>query len=150
MRCSVYNCLNDLTDKTLCNLTEKAYLANIRTVILFPDLLIQETINKLLWTRARLSFIPHGSSEDMIPEEQPVYLTHKCENPNRSEMQILFLPQQEKMQEIIYHIESQRYRRICLIKYEQEKDQSIEEPIYNLGYKVESFIQTSKGLWSPC
>lgn len=48
-----------------------------------------ETLNTHLWTYKTDSFLPHGSAKNGNPEEQPIWLTDKKENPNNSEILIL-------------------------------------------------------------
>jgi DNA polymerase-3 subunit chi len=43
----------------------------------------------LLWTYDDASFLPHGSARDGNPEEQPIWLTDRDDNPNQAEMLVL-------------------------------------------------------------
>lgn len=48
-----------------------------------------ETLNTHLWTYQENSFLPHGSAKDGKPDQQPIWLTDKQENPNNAEILIL-------------------------------------------------------------
>ena len=48
-----------------------------------------ESLNSHLWIFDPNSFIPHGSSKDGNAERQPIWLTDKQENLNKSEILIL-------------------------------------------------------------
>ena len=48
-----------------------------------------EALNAALWTYDERSFLPHGSARDGSPEEQPIWLTTACENPNGAKVLIL-------------------------------------------------------------
>lgn len=48
-----------------------------------------EALNTHLWAHNPNSFLPHGSAKDGNAENQPVWLTDKEENPNKSEILIL-------------------------------------------------------------
>jgi DNA polymerase-3 subunit chi len=48
-----------------------------------------EHLNALLWTYDEAGFLPHGSARDGNAAAQPIWLTHKHENPNGAA--ILFL-----------------------------------------------------------
>jgi DNA polymerase-3 subunit chi len=48
-----------------------------------------EAVNNLLWTYNDRGFLPHGSSRDGFPADQPIWLTDKDENPNKAEILLL-------------------------------------------------------------
>jgi DNA polymerase III subunit chi len=48
-----------------------------------------EHINAVLWSYGEASFLPHGSARDGNPEVQPIWLTHRDENPNNASMIVL-------------------------------------------------------------
>ena len=48
-----------------------------------------EALNTHLWAYNPNSFLPHGSEKDGNPEQQPIWLTDKQENPNNADILIL-------------------------------------------------------------
>jgi DNA polymerase-3 subunit chi len=42
-----------------------------------------------LWTYEDAGFLPHGSARDGNPAMQPIWLTHRDENPNGASMLVL-------------------------------------------------------------
>ena len=46
-------------------------------------------LDTALWTYAKESFLPHGTSGSGRAGEQPVYLTDREENPNKAEVLVL-------------------------------------------------------------
>lgn len=58
-----------------------------------------EALTGHLWDYERESFLPHGSVQDGFAEEQPVWLTHLAENPNRAEA--LFLVDGADIDEVV-------------------------------------------------
>ncbi len=89
---SLYHTAEGLLYKTTCLLIEKSYHSNLRIVVLVPDIEVQESLNKMIWTYSRKQFIPHGSKLDPLPEKQPVYITHQLENPNQSTILMVIAP----------------------------------------------------------
>lgn len=84
-----YHLTTTTWDKALPKLMEKVYSTGKRALILASDSAKVEEINKLLWTYGSLKFIPHGSENDGYKEEQPIFITHKEENPNKSEILVV-------------------------------------------------------------
>ncbi len=50
---------------------------------------MRDDLNSLLWTFEKESFVPHGTESDGFTEKQPVFLTHKCENPNGAKVKMM-------------------------------------------------------------
>lgn len=48
-----------------------------------------EHLNTALWTYEENGFLPHGSARDGNPALQPIWLTHRGENPNGASMIVL-------------------------------------------------------------
>ncbi|WP_375327219.1 DNA polymerase III subunit chi [Candidatus Tisiphia endosymbiont of Nemotelus uliginosus] len=89
---SLYHTSEGLLYKTACQLVEKSYHNQFKIIVLTPDMEVQETLNKLIWTYSRKQFIPHGSKLDPLPEKQPIYLTSELENPNNANILIILAP----------------------------------------------------------
>jgi DNA polymerase-3 subunit chi len=59
-----------------CRLTEKAYLRDLRVVVLSETAADAEAIDELLWTFNERSFVPHNRQGDGEPDAAaPVHLT---------------------------------------------------------------------------
>jgi DNA polymerase-3 subunit chi len=83
-----YKVQNENFIKTICLLVEKAYQSNYKIIIKTSDSLLENEINKTLWTYSQKTFIPHGSSKDPLPEKHPIYITTGEENPNKANLKI--------------------------------------------------------------
>ncbi len=75
---------------------ESALPALLNKAILQGNIVIQsdtsknvEALNTHLWAYDPQSFLPHGSEKDGHPEDQPIWLTDKQENPNKADILIL-------------------------------------------------------------
>ncbi len=77
-------------EKFLPRLIEKIYSTGQRCLFNVQDEDLIDDWNKLLWTFAQKSFLPHGCEKDGNPKEQPIWLTYKDENPNNSSVYITF------------------------------------------------------------
>ena len=54
------------------------------------DVLYQPDLkDAALWTYDEAAFLPHGSARDGNPAMQPIWLTHRDENPNGASMIVL-------------------------------------------------------------
>lgn len=79
---SFYHLTQGEIDKSTAKLLEKAYQANLKSVLVLNSDEEVEHYNKLLWTFASLAFLPHGTQKDKNPERQPVYLSKQPETIN--------------------------------------------------------------------
>jgi DNA polymerase-3 subunit chi len=84
-----YHLLSTPLERALPRLLERARQQDLRIVIRAgsPDRV--EHLNSLLWTYDEASFLAHGSQRDGNAAEQPIFLSHKDENPNGAT--VLFL-----------------------------------------------------------
>lgn len=76
-------------EKALPQLVEKIYKQDKRAVIQVGSEERLKSVDNFLWTYSQSVFLPHGTEADGRPEEQPVWITLKDENPNQSEVLIL-------------------------------------------------------------
>lgn len=79
---SFYHLRHTPLEKALPKLMEKIYASKKRAIILAANEQAVEALNQLLWSYSTKTFIPHGSHQDGFIEEQPIFLTHREENPN--------------------------------------------------------------------
>jgi len=62
--------------RTACQLSNKAMLNGVRTVISLPDAATSSALDKLLWHYPATAFIPHCTSDAEEAGEMPVVLDH--------------------------------------------------------------------------
>ncbi len=84
-----YHLLSTPLERALPRLLERARAQDLRIVIRAASPERVEHLNALLWTYDDASFLAHGSSRDGNPESQPIWLSHRDENPN--DATVLFL-----------------------------------------------------------
>ena len=84
-----YHLQKQSLDQALPMILEKAYQGNHKIVVRLADTREVERMNGLLWTYNAAKFLPHGSQKDGHGENQPIWLTHKDENPNSANVIIL-------------------------------------------------------------
>ncbi|MFA5592854.1 MAG: DNA polymerase III subunit chi [Micavibrio sp.] len=84
-----YHLLTQTLDQALPALVNKALSTGKRIIIKLPDEGQVNYFNNHLWVYNPGSFIPHGAENDGHAALQPVYLTHRAENPNGADMLIL-------------------------------------------------------------
>ena len=85
---SFYHLSSLSLEKALPKLLEKIIITKQNSIILTKNPEQTELLNDIIWTYSTRTFIPHGSDKDEHPEEQPIYLTHKLTNPNKSSILI--------------------------------------------------------------
>ncbi|HEY1794950.1 MAG TPA: DNA polymerase III subunit chi [Stellaceae bacterium] len=84
-----YHLLSTPLERALPRLLERARQQDLRIVIRAGSPERVEHLNSLLWTYDEASFLAHGSQRDGNAAEQPIFLSHKNENPNGAT--VLFL-----------------------------------------------------------
>lgn len=71
-------------ETALPKLLEKTLAAGKRAVVIAGSDERVEALAAHLWSYEADSWLPHGSARDGSPEEQPVWLTARDENPNHA------------------------------------------------------------------
>lgn len=84
-----YHLLSTSLERALPRLLERAVSQGHRVVVRAASAERVEHINAALWTYEDTAFLPHGSSRDGNPSMQPIWLTHRDENPNGATMVVL-------------------------------------------------------------
>src|SRR6185295_1098582 len=84
-----YHLLTTPLERALPRLLDQACKRNYRIVLRAASTERVEHLNALLWTFDEASFLPHGSARDGHPDQQPIWLTDRPENPNGANMLIL-------------------------------------------------------------
>ncbi len=89
--CSVafYHLTRSPLENALPRLLERARAQDLRVVVRCGSAARREALNGLLWTYDPASFLAHGSPEDGLAAEHPVYLTESGGNPNEAQVLIL-------------------------------------------------------------
>lgn len=70
-------------------LLERAWSEGHRIVVRATSPERVERLNTVLWVYEEGGFLPHGSARDGNPAMQPIWLTHRNENPNSASMVVL-------------------------------------------------------------
>lgn len=81
-----YHLTSTPLERVLPKLLEKALAGGFRALVLAENEARVEALNALLWTYHPDTFLPHGSAKDGFAQYQPIWLTHKPENPNRADL----------------------------------------------------------------
>ncbi|MEX2450817.1 MAG: DNA polymerase III subunit chi [Rhodospirillales bacterium] len=79
---SFYHLQRSSLEQALPRLLEKTLEGGKRAVVMMGSTERVETLNNVLWTYQKDSWLPHGSAKDGNAEDQPVWLTAEDENPN--------------------------------------------------------------------
>lgn len=87
--------------RIICSLAEKAYLNNVKTIILSSSKEESGVIDYSLWTYGRKKFIPHALIEDSFPELQPILITEKFLNLNEADLLIYPILKIDNLYEIL-------------------------------------------------
>ncbi len=70
--------------KAAPKLVEKIYYSKQNLVVIVEKEAMLEPLDNILWSYSTKHFIAHATLNDPYPEDQPVYLTTKLENPNKA------------------------------------------------------------------
>jgi DNA polymerase-3 subunit chi len=87
MQVNFYQLTLSPLDKILPRLLEQIITQKANRILLVcPDKSTMQKMDALLWTFAQLSFLPHATEDDPMPEEQPLLVTtsadHNLNNAN--------------------------------------------------------------------
>ena len=81
-----YHLLTTSLERALPRLLDRAWSQGYRVVVRAASAEKVEHLNAALWRFEESSFLPHGSARDGNAEMQPIWLTHRDENPNNASM----------------------------------------------------------------
>ena len=81
---SFYHLQKSPLETVLPLLLEKTFDSGKRAVVMVGSTERAETLNNLLWTYKKDSWLPHGNAKDGDAEKQPIWLTTEDENPNQA------------------------------------------------------------------
>jgi DNA polymerase III subunit chi len=84
-----YHLVATSLERALPRLLDRAWSQGYRIVVRAATPERVEHLNAALWRFEEASFLPHGSARDGNPEMQPIWLTHRDENPNSASMIVL-------------------------------------------------------------
>ncbi len=73
----------------LGKLLERALSQKLRVIVRTATSEYLNTLNTALWSYDQGSFLPHGTTQDQRPDQQPIYLTTGSEIPNAAKMLVL-------------------------------------------------------------
>jgi DNA polymerase-3 subunit chi len=76
-------------ERALPKLVEKIYGAGHRVLLVDSAQERLDSINQVLWTYSTLTFLPHGSTKEPSPEEQPILLSPVIENKNQADILLI-------------------------------------------------------------
>ena len=86
---SFYHLLTTPLEAALPKLLERIHGMGLRAVVIAGSEQRVDRLNELLWTYNPDSFLPHGSARDGNAPLQPIWLTHRDENPNGATVLVL-------------------------------------------------------------
>ncbi len=85
-----YHLLSTPLERALPKLMEKASSAGLRGLVVAQDDEQLKRLDDALWSAEPASFIAHGTAEDDVPpEQQPLFLSLKEDNPNNATMLVV-------------------------------------------------------------
>lgn len=139
-----YHLTTSPLERALPKLLEKILESGKRAVLICGSEERLDFLNSTLWTLGKLSFIPHGSAKEGFPEDQPIWLTLKDENPNGSEFLVLT--------DGVKSTNLSTYAR-CLDLFDGNDEEAVShardrwKQYKDAGHTVTYWKQTEKGSW---
>ena len=86
---SFYHLSSTSLERSLPKLLERAWTQGQRIVVRAASPERVEHLSTTLWSYEEASFLPHGSVRDGNAATQPVWLTHRGENPNGASLLVV-------------------------------------------------------------
>ena len=132
--------------KALPKLLERIIQSKKRCLVLCSNALEMSDLNDVLWTYASRAFLPHGSSQDLYPEQQPVLLSVDGKNLNAAEVVVVLsatIPEGldgfERCLDLFYsNNDADEVARLAKQRYSFYQDG---------GYKMNYWTQNEDGGW---
>ena len=84
-----YHLSSTSLERSLAKLLERAWTQGHRIVVRAASPERVEHLSTTLWSYEEASFLPHGSVRDGNAATQPVWLTHRGENPNGASLLVV-------------------------------------------------------------
>ena len=84
-----YHLLSTPLERALAKLLERAFVQGHRIIVRVGSIERAEYLCAALWTYEEAAFLPHGSASDGHAPLQPIWLTHREENPNSASLLVL-------------------------------------------------------------
>ena len=81
---SFYHLQQTRLEDVLPLLLEKTLSAGKRALVMTASNVRSEHLGQALWRNQKDSWLPHGCKKDGRSEDQPIWLTHVEENPNKA------------------------------------------------------------------
>ena len=125
-------------------LITKAYEQGHRIVVKLRDVAEVNQFNDHLWSFHPDSFLPHGCAKDGNAENQPIWITHEDENPNKAD--VLILGQGAASEQVSDY-------KLCCIMLNGQDEQSIAQgrglwkQYKGEGHDITYWQQTERGGW---
>ncbi len=139
-----YHLTTSSLEQALPRLLAKTLQAGQRAVVMLGSPERVDALNNHLWTFDPDSFLPHGSERDGDAARQPIWLTHRDENPNGA--RFLFLADRASSEQVA------AFER-CFELFDGRDDAAVTESrerwkAYKAaGHAVSYFQQTAAGGW---
>lgn len=83
---SFYHLTSLPVHKAAPKLIEKIYYSKKKLLVICPNEEAVKMLDDGLWAYSTKHFIPHGTFKDDYKDIQPVYITHKQENPGQADI----------------------------------------------------------------
>ena len=140
---SFYQVMNGEVIKFSCQLLEKCFHNKIKTFVQVPKAEDAALIDKILWTFAQKSFIPHAMDGDPLPKMQPIYISATNECPIDAKGLMLIG---------VDRLDIKDFDRVMVmldgnVFEEVKRADALLASFKNLGHDVEYYVQNEKGGW---
>lgn len=122
-------------EKASLKLMEKIYYSKQKLVVIAENEKQMKAIDDFLWSYSTKHFIAHGTCNDSFQEDQPIFLSHKLENPNKASI-AMALGEVEVdsllTDKIIYIFDGNNQKQVdfARIKWKSYKDRANHNVIY--------------------
>ncbi len=85
-----FYCLTSLpVEKVLPAVLEKVLAGGHRALVLTSSEQRTKTIDDVLWTYSQSKFLPHGTANDNLPHEHPIFIANKEVSSNEPDVLVL-------------------------------------------------------------
>ncbi|MDB2414469.1 DNA polymerase III subunit chi [Rickettsiales bacterium] len=142
-----YHLTKSPVEKALPKLLEKVIQNDQRALVISANAQNTAALNKQLWTYTTKFFLPHGSKEDIFPQEQPIYLTNANDNEHPNGASILVI-----LDNVSPDLQIDNFAR-CLYLFDGNNDEQTSlarnhwKELKKDGHELVYWQQNEKGKW---
>lgn len=155
IKVSCYKTIQEKLPRAFCVLAEKCYHSGIKIFVYTNSKEYTVELDRVLWTYSKKQFIPHGTVDDLFPENQYILIGSELKNLNNSSSMIIINADESKILAILSSNENFDITKCERLFFLYDHTTSISSKNINniiskssiRDLRFESYVQTADNSW---